>query len=77
MSIETSERIVSIGSECAVDWRRGNNNVGIICILNDFIESRSMEELSIHDAESFADAILEVCKDAREHELKPKFDKSK
>ncbi len=68
--IVTSERVIKIGDEDCAHWRRGCNNVGIIDINYGFLESRDTEELSISDAEAFANAVLEVCKDARENGLK-------
>lgn len=65
-----SQRSINIGGQLAVDWTRGSNNVGIICILHEYIESRQMEEMSILDAEAYANAILAICNDAREAGLK-------
>ena len=73
MKIVTSQRTVLINGEHAVEWSRGRGDIGVIDIQNEFIEKRSTEELSIEDAELFANAILKACADAIDHKLKPAF----
>lgn len=77
IEIMTSERTVYIDGQRAVDWIRGSNNVGIIVLLNEFIEKRSLEEMSIKDAEALANAILSLCEDARRHSLGDDFPRGK
>lgn len=42
-------------------------------MLCDYIENRSLEEMSIEESEALANAILAICTDAREAGLKPNW----
>ena len=74
IEISTQERVVRIDGQWCAEWRRGVQNVGIIVLQNEYIEKRSLEEMSISDAEALANAILAICKDAREAGLNDQFE---
>ena len=67
--IQTTSRELVLGDVQIAEWQRDSADNALINIQTDFMHKTDLEELSVSDAEMFAQAILDICKDAREHGL--------
>ena len=66
--IQTTWREVTLDDVQIAEWHRGSGDEGLINIHYGF-KDKGLESLTLREAEMFAQAILSLCKDARERGL--------